>query len=208
MDIRKGILWECLRLRLTKRTDEKLLERMRSHYSQPKGFVGRSLCYSILLNEEYLGHIIAGSATLHLAPRDNYLASLGITKGLTLNNIVNNVFYDISKPVSGKYPKRNFTSIVLKFWRKQVVKHWEQFYGDKVLIFESLVELPRTGELYLKDGWNNVGVTKGYNCKRTSGKGTDNWSGRRVWDTKNLRPKRIFVKIEERNPLGIREVKV
>lgn len=58
--------------------------------------------------------------------------------------------------------------------------------------FESLVELPRTGECYKRDGWTLVGQTIGYTCKRVAGKGTDNWSGKRVWDTKNLRPKLVF----------------
>jgi hypothetical protein len=66
-------------------------------------------------------------------------------------------------------------------------------YGDVPIGFESLVELPRSGEVYKRDGWTEVGVTKGQTCKRIAGKGTDSWTGRRVWDTKNLRPKRIFV---------------
>ena len=71
---------------------------------------------------------------------------------------------------------------------------WESKYGDKVIGFETLVELPRTGELYLRAGWSEVGITKGYTCKRVAGKGTDSWSGKRVWDTKKLRPKRVFCK--------------
>lgn len=43
-------------------------------------------------------------------------------------------------------------------------------------------------------GWDLVGQTKGYTCKRGAGKGTDDWSGKRVWDTENLRPKLVFVK--------------
>lgn len=36
--------------------------------------------------------------------------------------------------------------------------------------------------------------TVGYTCKRAAGKGTDAWTGKRVWDTKNLRPKRVFMR--------------
>jgi hypothetical protein len=47
------------------------------------------------------------------------------------------------------------------------------------------------------NGWEEVGITVGYTCKRVSGKGrhrTDSWTGQRVWDTKNKRPKRVFVR--------------
>jgi hypothetical protein len=59
------------------------------------------------------------------------------------------------------------------------------------------VELPRTGECYLRDGWQEIGVTKGFSCKRTNEESdisTDIWTGRRIWDTSSLRPKRIFVR--------------
>ena len=42
------------------------------------------------------------------------------------------------------------------------------------------------------DGWVLVGQTVGYTCKRVAGDGTDNWTGKRVWNTKLLRPKNVF----------------
>jgi hypothetical protein len=42
--------------------------------------------------------------------------------------------------------------------------------------------------------WTCVGMTKGYTCKRIGGQGTDSWTGQRIWDTKNLRPKLVFVR--------------
>ena len=54
------------------------------------------------------------------------------------------------------------------------------------------MELPRTGECYLKDDWELVGQTIGYTCKRIAGNGTDDWTGKRVWNTKDLRPKLVF----------------
>lgn len=53
--------------------------------------------------------------------------------------------------------------------------------------FETLVEPPRTGELYLRDGWEQVGVTEGLQATRVSGKesksswGGGRTTGRRVW---------------------------
>ena len=40
-----------------------------------------------------------------------------------------------------------------------------------------------------------IGVTKGFTCKRVKGTGTDSWSGKRVWNTNpdELRPKKILM---------------
>ena len=171
----------------TKRTDTQLLERMDKHYSQPKGFVGRNICYAIYCNNIYYGHIVGGSATRFLKGRNDFL---GIDLS-SLNNVVNNIFYNVSK-VNNQYPLRNFTSKVLKTFVNKVKIDWERKYGDKVVGFETLIEKPRTGDLYLKAGWKCVGETIGYTCKRVSGKGSDSWSGKRVWNTKNLRPKIVL----------------
>ena len=62
-----------LELIITKRTDERLLHRMKNHYSSPKGFVGRNICYAIIYNDIYYGHIVGGSATRFLPGRNEYL---------------------------------------------------------------------------------------------------------------------------------------
>ena len=178
-----------LTLQTIKRTDIRILENMAVHYSAPKGFVGRNICYAVLWGGVYFGSIVGGSATLHLPNRNEYF---GIDKG-KLNNIINNIFFHVEKQ-DGKYPCRWFTVKVLSNFRRTIAKDWKLKYGDEVIGFESLVELPRTGDCYKKDGWDLIGQTTGYTCKRIGGKGTDNWSGKRVWDTKNLRPKLVFVK--------------
>lgn len=148
-----------IRLEITKRTDGRLLKRMEIHYSKPKGFVGRNICYAVFWENEYFGHIVAGSATKFLPNRNEFLGTSDLKK------IVNNIFYN----VSGNYPCRNFTSRVIKEFVKRAVMDWELKYGDKVLGFETLVELPRTGELYKRAGWTVIGQTKGYTCKRVGG---------------------------------------
>ena len=163
---------------------------MAVHYSQPKGFVGRNICYAVLHDGLYYGSIVGGSATLHLPGRDEYF---GLGTSLSLNNLVNNIFFHVEK-VGGRYPMRWFTVEVLQAFRQRIVVDWQARYGDVVAGFESLVELPRTGECYKHDGWDLIGQTIGYTCKRVAGKGTDNWSGKRVWDMKNLRPKLVFAK--------------
>lgn len=178
-----------MKLEIISKTDSRLQELMKVHYNQPKGFVGRSICYAILYDGTFYGAIVAGSSTLHLPNRNEFF---NICKS-DLNHIVNNIFYHIEK-INGKYPIRNFSVKVLQLWRDRVVQDWKTKYGDDVIGFESLVELPRTGEIYLRDGWIEIGLTKGYTCKRVAGMGTDSWTGKRVWNTTDLRPKRVFVK--------------
>lgn len=178
-----------LTLETIKRTDPRILKNMSIHYSQPKGFVGRNICYAVLFNGVYYGSIVGGSATLHLPNRNEFF---NIDKS-KLNNIINNIFFHVEKQ-NGEYPCRWFTVKVLQKFRETIKVDWENKYNDKVIGFETLVELPRTGECYLKDKWTLIGQTIGYTCKRTSGNGTDNWSGKRVWDTTNLKPKLVFAK--------------
>ncbi len=173
-----------LSLERIRRDDPEIITCMNRHYSMPKGFVGRSICYAILYGQRCFGAIAGGSATRFLPNRE----VIG-----TLNNGVNNIFFHSDR--NGGYPLRNFTTEVLKLYRELIERDWKSKYGDEVLWHETLVELPRTGECYRRDGWNLVGETKGFTCKRVSGNGSDSWSGRRVWDTKNLRPKLVFQKL-------------
>lgn len=156
---------------------------MANHYSRPKGFVGRNICYAIEYEGRYYGSIVGGSATKHLPGKPDNLKN-------DLNSIVNNIFFHVEKP----YPIRNFTQKVLSLYRPQIQLDWFLKYEDFISLHETLVELPRLGSCYLRDGWTEVGITKGFTCKRTAGKGTDSWGGKRVWDKVNLRPKRVFIK--------------
>lgn len=162
---------------------------MAVHYSQPKGFVGRNICYAVMWGNTYHGGIVGGSATLHLPGRHEFLQ----TTRADLDNIINNIFFHV-EPKSVRYPCRNFTQTVLKYFRQQVVEDWKNKYGDTVIGFETLVELPRSGDCYIRDGWTLVGQTKGFQCKRVGGESTDGWGGRRVWnkDPATLRPKLVF----------------
>jgi hypothetical protein len=174
---------------LIKRTDPRILANMAVHYSAPKGFVGRNMCYAVICDGNYYGATVGGSATRFLPGRNEFLGTK-LEDG-SLNNIVANIFYHVEK-VNGAYPVRNFTTEVIKLWREKMLKDWQAKYGNEVKGFETLVEPPRSGECYIRDGWTVVGQTKGYTCKREAGKGTDSWSGKRVWDTVNLRPKIVL----------------
>jgi len=174
----------ALWLERVKRTHPEILANMAIHYSQPKGFVGRNICYLVMFGGKCFGSIAGGSATRFLPNRE-------VIRGL--NHGINNIFFHIEP--RGGYPTRNFAQKVLKKYRTQIERDWLEKYGEEPMWHETLVELPRIGECYKRDGWEEVGQTIGYTCKRTSGNGTDSWSGKRVWDTKNLRPKRVFTRI-------------
>ena len=156
--------------RITK-ADAELQALMLRHYSKPKGFVGRQLHYAVSVGGVRYGAICAGSATLHLPGRGEFLGAQ------RLNCIVNNTFFHIEGP----YPLRNFAQQCVAAWRLRVLVDWQNQYGDRVGGFETLVELPRRGDVYLRDGWTEVGLTKGFVCKRVAGRSSDGWGGRRVW---------------------------
>lgn len=166
---------------------------MWEHYSQPNGFVGRNICYLIYNDGVRYGSIVGGSATLFLPGRQNFYLRRGI-QAIQLEEVINNTFFHIQK-VDGKYPTHNFVPKVLAAWRMAITRRWIEKYGNFVIGFEALVELPRSGECYLRDKWIAVGETKGYTCKRLPGKGSDNWTGRRKWNTTEVAPKLVFCRM-------------
>ena len=174
-------------VRLIPKSNEILQGLMKRHYSMPKGFVGRQVFYLVENTNKIYGAIGFGSATLYLPGRNEFF-------NCSLNEIANNIFYHIEK-VDGKYPSRNFSSSIINLACKQVMIDWQIKYNVKLKGFETLVELPRTGECYLRDGWKITGITKGMTCKRGPGKGTDSWSGKKVWNMKQLKPKLVLCKI-------------
>ena len=178
-----------IQLNLVKNSNELLRYYMNNHYSKPKGFVGRNICHLIYVNNKCYGGIVGGSSLAHLPGRDEFFNLPNTYE--CLNGIINNIFFHIEKP----YPIRNFSLHLLQKWRNIIIPLWEEKYNDKVIGFETLVELPRTGEVYKRDNWVEVGITKGFTCKRVGSiVSTDSYTGIRVWDTKNLRPKRIFTR--------------
>ena len=156
------------------KSDRYLQYLMSIHYSNPKGFVGRQLHYKITYGDQIYGCICAGSASRYLPGRNEFL---GVCLE-AIQKIINNTFFHLRGP---PYPERNFASKVIREFREVSAADWQKEYGDKVLGFESLVEIPRTGECYKRDGWSLVGCTSGFTCKRESGLGTDSYSGKRVW---------------------------
>lgn len=177
-----------IELRVIKRTDPLILANMAIHYSHPKGFVGRNICYEVSVGGQVYGHTVGGSAPMHLVGRDEFFKLKKWSKPVSVQRIVDNIFFHIEGP----YPLRNFAQRTIAVFREKVAQDWFVKYGEPPIGFETLVELPRSGECYRRDGWVEVGTTVGHTCKREAGKGTDSWSGKRVWDIGNLRPKLVL----------------
>lgn len=179
--------YNMLKLTVIENSHPLLREKMKIHYSRPQGFVGRNICYEISCDGIVYGYMVGGSASLFLPGRNDFL---GVTNA-DLTGVINNVFYHVEK-VDGRYPIYNFTTAVVREFVAICARDWAIKYNCAVVGFETLVEPPRAGELYLRAGWTYLGLTKGNRCKRIYGQSTDRWSGRRVWDTKDLRPKLVF----------------
>lgn len=96
---------------------------MSIHYSHPKGFVGRQLIYKVFDNEEFVGVIVGGSATLHLPGRNEFFGDK-----YYINGIINNNFFHLID----NHGDKNLGTKVLAKWRKQVVRDWEERYIEYV----------------------------------------------------------------------------
>ena len=165
---------------------------MEIHYSHPNGFVGRQIMYKVLdENNKFCGAIAGGSATVHLPGREEFFGD-----EFELQQIVNNTFYHLLD-----VEDINFGTKVLKLWRRKIVEDWQKLYEDRVIGFETLVELPRTGSIYKADNWTLTGTTKGYTCRRVGGNSdSEKFGGVRVWDYDNLKPKLVFCKLNTYRP--------
>jgi len=187
-----------------------LLDAVKNHYSKPGGFVGRCLAYRVESGGLYLGAIVAGSATMHLQGRNEFFS---ISRN-ELGGIVNNVLFHIEPPwrnppiywdwLAGKsrvhlnrnYPIRNTAQKVLAQWREKVTKDWLAQYEQEVKGFETLVQPPRIGSVYRRDGWQVVGMTKGFSCRRVAGTAAgEKFGGKRVWTFDPSNKKLIFCKM-------------
>lgn len=177
-------------LKVIPRNDPDLRQAMDLHYTQTKGFVGRSICYRINYDSICYGYIVAGSAVRHLKGRNEFF---NIEYLSDLRRIINNIFFNVHK-VDNKYPFRNFVQHVILTFERQAAIDWKAKYGNSVLGYETLVEVPRTGECYKRAKWTQVGITVGYTCRRVKGREIGTFTGQRIWNRVTLAPKLVFCK--------------
>ena len=160
-------------LELVQRNDPLYAAWRKNHYIPDRGVVGQQLQYLIFYGNEIAGVIGGASAVFTHQGRNEYfrLSAEKDMKTRQLNSIINNNIFKLD------YPAPNLATIVLKKWRKQIIRDWELLYGVEVAAFETFVVeerlwngKTRNGACYRADNWQLVGITKGYGKTNTRGR--------------------------------------
>ncbi len=132
-------------------------------YKDYKDYPGRKIDYFVKLDGDIIGCIGIASPMLAISARDNFI---GWSKDIRLQNlqkVANNYrFCMIEKGYGGK---------ALSLLQHRCVKDWQTKYGYRLLMLETMVEPPFTGNVYKAAGWVSVGSTKGQSFQRRLSKG-------------------------------------
>ena len=148
---------ENIILKRCKRTDEDYQLIRNRHYIPNRGCHGQQLHYLIYLNENIIGIISGASSVYAVKSRDDFFGLTKDNKKIALNSIINNVVFRL------EYHEKNLGTKILKIWRKQIARDWEQRYKVKVHGFETFIieNESRKGALYKADNWSYLGRTVG-----------------------------------------------
>jgi hypothetical protein len=129
-------------------------------YVPRTSFTGRRLDYLIMIDDKCIGAIGIGSAILALKERDDYIGWNKETRLKNLNMVANNWRFTLTDEA----PKNSGTK-ALSLLYEQAKQDWMKYYGDKLVLLETLVEAPHRGTVYKASGWKYLGKTKGYTIK-------------------------------------------
>lgn len=146
-----------IELRRCKPTDYPYKSIRNRHYIPNNGAVGQQLHYLILLDEEVVGIISAGSAAYAVGDRDRFFGITKENRQAALNSIVDNTVFRLEKNLP------NLGTQILALWRKTVQVDWKKQYDVDVAGFETFIieNDRRKGALYKADNWTYVGETAG-----------------------------------------------
>ena len=171
-------------LRLVLEQADRLLWRElvgRYHYLGHKVPFGAHLRYLIEVSEpesRIVGCLQLSSPAWKMAPRDSWIGWDAAERERNLQRIVSNSRFLLLPWVR----IRNLASTVLSKMVRQVAGDWQETYGLRPLLAETLVDEERfSGSCYLAANWISLGVTQG--------RGRMDRHHRR----QGYRPKRIFV---------------
>jgi hypothetical protein len=105
----------------------------------------------------YIGHKPLPSAQLRYT-RDHYIGWSHEQRQRNLHLVVNNARFLILPWIQAK----NLASILLAMAAKALPYHWQEVYGYRPVLLETLVEKPRfRGTCYNAANWVYLGQTKG-----------------------------------------------
>jgi len=146
-----------IELRRCKPTSMDYKEIRDRHYIPNNGAVGQQLHYLILLDDEVVGIISAGSAAYAVGDRDKFFGITKENRRIALNSIVDNTVFRLEKNIP------NLGTQILSLWRRTVQVDWKKEYGVEVAGFETFIieNDNRKGALYKADNWTYVGETSG-----------------------------------------------
>ncbi len=134
------------------------------HHSYVQGtrYGGRRINWIIRAKRtnEIVGAIGVGSAIIAMSARDRWIMWPKEARLENLTNIANNWRYCLLPNA----PK-NFGSSVLGLLARLAPREWENKYGDRLVLLETLVEPPHKGTIYKAAGWRLTGLTKGTQFK-------------------------------------------
>ena len=136
----------------------------RFHYLGDATLVGESLRYVALLDDQIVGLLSWGAASLRNSARDRCVGWDEATKRAKLDLVVNNARFLILP--WGRRP--HLASRVLAANLRRLSRDWEAVYGHSVVLAETFVDTARfRGTCYRASNWVYVGATTGW-AKRGS----------------------------------------
>ena len=147
---------------------------------------------------EILGAVGINSAVLALSSRDKFIGWSSKQRMKNLNQVANNYRFAMIY--------RGLGSQVLSALRKTAPTVWKEKYGDELVLLETMVKPPWTGNVYSASGWTKVGKTKGYSIKKLPIKLWKQGTGRRAELARTGRldkygiQKKDIVKVDETVP--------
>ncbi len=107
---------------------------------------------------------------------------IGDLKGLITNSMISNGLFRMLVPTR-EYPCVDFTTAILEVCERALPKDWKGKYPGvgRIIALETLVQLPRLGRLYVKNGWRLLTLTKGVELRRSSAVGPQEVSSGEGW---------------------------
>lgn len=123
---------------------------------------GRHVNWVIYQNNSVIGCIGIASSPLNLGDRDKYIGWTHKQRLAHIGNLAINYRFTLIKQGLG--------SKVLGILGKLAPGVWQQRYGEKLILLETMVQPPWTGACYRGAGWEQVGYTKGMLVKRRPSK--------------------------------------
>jgi hypothetical protein len=154
----------------------------KEHYLGCPAFIGHSLHYVAVHNNNWVALLSFSAAALKCKSRDGWIGWCPPYQWQRLHLIANNTRFLILP--SGL--RKNLASKVLSLCLKRISQDWLEHFGHPLLMVETFVDPDRfKGTCYLANGWLNLGQTKGFQkINRTY--------------VKHDHPKLVFVKLLHR----------